>query len=164
MKKYKGVFLSWNGLLLPRGLNLSVCAGLEPFNSNSDLSKRTSRLNSSVWEKLSKGELVNYIQIKTSMMNMRILPYHYVLQLPNTHLVGLVYSTPVSFSALKHWRWLKYTNYLTGNFQQIFLSSLKIILLASSLGEEIDILVWWHFQDFTLQCHHIGHIKWHDRQ
>ena len=33
---------------LPRGLNLSACAGLKPFDSNTVLSKRTSGLDSMV--------------------------------------------------------------------------------------------------------------------
>lgn len=97
MKKYKGAFLSWNGLFFPIELNLSVCAALKPFDSDTDLSKRTSGLNSSVWGKSSKGELVNYTQKKTHKY---ILPQYYGLWLPNLHLVGLLYSTPVIFCAL----------------------------------------------------------------
>lgn len=148
MKKYKEAFLSWNRLFF--SYNLSACAGLKPFDCDADLSKRTSGLNFSVWGMSSKEELVNYFQMKTHKYDEHahiITPTLWITAAKFAACRNDVFYT-CDFQCFGNTRWLKYTSYLTGNSQQVFLPSLKMILLASSLEQEINIGTWWHFLGF----------------
>lgn len=134
MKKYKGAFLSRNGLFFfsYRTQSFSMCRLKTFCRFLQNLSKRTSGLNSSDWGKLLKGELVKYIQMKIYKYD----EYTYItLTLWITATKFASFRTCVfytcDFQCFGNTKWLKYINYLTGNSQQVFLPPLKMILLAS---------------------------------
>lgn len=77
-RNVKGPFFPKMGFL-PRGLDLSACAGLKRFVSNAILSKRTSGLDSTVWEQRScvreNFEAV-FRSRHTNMMEMPIMDHN----------------------------------------------------------------------------------------
>lgn len=99
---------------------------------------------------MSKGELVNYIQVKAHKYDGDA---HTTLTLWRTAAkyasckTGIFY--PSDFQWFGNTRWLKCTNYLTVNFQQGFLPHMKIILLTNSLEQDIDILTSEHLQNVS---------------